>query len=110
MQFLWKNNSWELALLSKGKKIIGCKWVYAKKEEFSNKKDIHYKARFIAKGCAQKVGIDCNEVFSPIIKHSLIRTFLTFVARLNLELTQLDVKTKMFEVMFEEGITMFWSR
>ena len=31
MSSLYKNDTWELTELPKGKKIIGCKWVYAKK-------------------------------------------------------------------------------
>ena len=32
MQSLQKNDTWTLAYLPKGKRVIGCKWVYAKKE------------------------------------------------------------------------------
>jgi len=31
MNFLYKNDTWELSELPKGKKAIGCKWVFAKK-------------------------------------------------------------------------------
>jgi len=31
MGSLYKNDTWELTELPKGKKAIGCKWVYAKK-------------------------------------------------------------------------------
>ena len=52
MQSLKKNKTWKLAQLPKGKKAIGCKWVFAKKEEFSNKEDVGYKTRLVAKGFA----------------------------------------------------------
>ena len=63
MQSLVKNHTWKLAKLPKGKKAIGCKWVYAQKEGFPSKNDVRYKARLVAKGYAQKEGIDYNEVF-----------------------------------------------
>ena len=37
MQSLVKNHSWKLARLPKGKKTIGCKWVYAQKEGFPSR-------------------------------------------------------------------------
>ena len=30
---LYKNQTWELIQFPKGKKVIGCKWVYAKMED-----------------------------------------------------------------------------
>ena len=43
-----KNHTWKLVILPKGKKEIGCKWVYAQKEGFPNKNDVFYKARLVA--------------------------------------------------------------
>jgi len=53
MSSLHKNDSWELTELPKGKKKIGCKWVYAKKQESLNEDIVRYKARLVAKGYAQ---------------------------------------------------------
>nr|GEV96682.1 retrovirus-related Pol polyprotein from transposon TNT 1-94 [Tanacetum cinerariifolium] len=63
MQSFQKSQTWELTNLLEGKKAIGCKWMYAKKEGFSGQDDVRYKARLVAKGYAQKEGIDYNEVF-----------------------------------------------
>ena len=76
----------EIGQSSEGKKEIGCKWVFAKKERFPNQEDVRYKARLVAKGYAQKEGIDHNKVFSLVVKHSSIRVLLALVAQLNLEL------------------------
>ena len=37
LKSLYKNDTWELTRLPKGKKAIGCKWVYAKKQNLSKK-------------------------------------------------------------------------
>ena len=103
---LHKNQTWRLTSLPKGKKAIGCKWVYAKKEGFPDKSGVRYKARLVAKGYAQKEGIDYNEVFSPVVKHSSIRILLALVAQLDLELVQLDVKTAFLHGDLEEEIYM----
>ncbi|GJV12794.1 transposable element [Tanacetum coccineum] len=106
MQSLQKNQTWELTNLPEGKKAIGCKWVYAKKEGFPGQDDVRYKARLVAKGYAQKEGIDYNEVFSPVVKHSSIRILLALVAHLDLELVQMDVKTAFLHGDLEEEIYM----
>ena len=105
IQSLMMNHTWKLdRLLPKGKKEIGCKWVYAQKEGFPSKNDVRYKARLVAKGYAQKEGIDYNEVFSLVVKHSSIRILLALVAQFNMELVQMDVKTTFLHGDLEEEI------
>nr|GEV64986.1 retrovirus-related Pol polyprotein from transposon TNT 1-94 [Tanacetum cinerariifolium] len=55
---------------------------------------------------AQKEGIDYNEVFSPMVKHSSIRILLALVAQLDLELVQMDVKTAFLHGALEDEIYM----
>ncbi|KAE8678648.1 hypothetical protein F3Y22_tig00111402pilonHSYRG00027 [Hibiscus syriacus] len=106
MQSLQKNQTWKLASLPKGKKAIGCKWVYAKKDGFPDKNNIRYKARLVAKGYAQTEGVDYNEVFSPVVKHSSIIILLALVAQLDLELVQMGVKTAFLHGDLDEEIYM----
>jgi hypothetical protein len=106
MQSLYKNEIWELVQLPKGKKAIGCKWVYTKKKGSTEKEkdDIRFKARLVAKGYTQKEGIDYNEVFSPVVKYSSISVLLALVAQFDLELVQLDMKTAFLHGDLEEDI------
>jgi len=80
MSSLHKNDTWELTELPKGKKAIGCKWVYAKKWGSLKEDIVRYKARLVAKGYVQREGIDYNEAFSYVVKHSSIRILLAMVA------------------------------
>ncbi|XP_027166055.1 uncharacterized protein LOC113766022 [Coffea eugenioides] len=73
---LHKNHTWRLTSLPKGKKAIGCKWVYAKKEGSPGQNDVRYKIRLVAKGYAQKEGVDYNELFSLVVKHFSIRDLI----------------------------------
>ncbi|KAE8656194.1 Early-responsive to dehydration stress protein (ERD4) isoform 1 [Hibiscus syriacus] len=106
MQSIQKNQTWKLTSLPKGKKAIGCKWVYAKKDGFPDNNNIRYKARLASKGYAQTEGVDYNEVFSPVVKHSSIIILLALVAQLDLELVQMDVKTAFLHGDLDEEIYM----
>jgi hypothetical protein len=48
------------------------------KEEDGGEK--RYKARLVVKGFTQKKGIDFDEIFSPVVKMTSIRTILSLVA------------------------------
>jgi len=51
---------------------------YKLKDEDGGKK--RYKARLVVNGFAQKNGIDFDEIFSPIVNMTSIRTILNLVA------------------------------
>ena len=65
----------------------------SRKKGPSEQGGIRFKVRLVAKGYSQKEGIDFNEVFSPIVRHTSIRVLLSIVAAQDLELEQMDVKT-----------------
>ena len=52
-----KNKTYELKDLPKGKRAIGCRWVFRKKLKTDGSID-RYKARLVAKGFKQQMGTD----------------------------------------------------
>ncbi|KAL0360591.1 UNVERIFIED_CONTAM: Copia protein [Sesamum radiatum] len=52
MEALRKNSTWEIVPLPKGKKTVGCRWVYTVKLKPDGSID-RYKARLVAKGYTQ---------------------------------------------------------
>ena len=83
MDSLQKNQTYELVKLPKGMKALKNKWVFKLKNDG---KQVKYKARLVVKGFQQKKGIDFDEIFSPVVKMSSIRTVLGLVVSLDLEL------------------------
>jgi hypothetical protein len=65
-----------------------------------------YKARLVVKGFTQKKVIDFDEIFSPFVKMTSIRTILCLVVVEDLHLEQLDVKIDFLHGDLEEEIYM----
>jgi lipocalin len=57
MESLKKNQTWALVQLPKGKRAIGCKWVYKRTPAVTEKEGEKFKARLVAKGYSQHKGI-----------------------------------------------------
>lgn len=106
MESLSKNSTWELVRLPLGRKIITCRWVFKRKEGITAAEGVKYKARVVARGFSQREGVDYNEIFSPVVRHTSIRVLLAMVAHQDLELEQLDVKTAFLHGELEEEIYM----
>ena len=86
MELIEKNGTWDLVKFPKDKKPIRCKWIFKRKETMCPSELARYKARLVAKGYSQISGIDFNDVFSPVVKHSSIHTLLSIVAVHDFEL------------------------
>ena len=96
-----ENHTFDLVKLPQGKKALRNKWVYRLKTE-NNGSQLRYKALLVVKGFNQKKDIDFEQNFSLVVKMSSISVALGLVARLNLEVGQLDVKTAFLHGDLEE--------
>ncbi|WJZ81428.1 hypothetical protein VitviT2T_001271 [Vitis vinifera] len=106
IQSLHKNQTWNLVELPKGKRAIGCKWVYKKKEAVLEKEGEKFKTHLVAKGYSQRKGVDYDEIFSLVVKHTSIRTVLGLVAHFDMQLEEMDVKTVFLHGDLEELVYM----
>ncbi|GJT00374.1 retrotransposon protein, putative, ty1-copia subclass [Tanacetum coccineum] len=106
MSSLKKNHTWELVDQPPGQKLLSCKWLYKIKEGIKGVQKPRYKARLVARRFTQRAGIDYNEVFSHVVRHTSIRVILSLTACEDYELEQLDVKTAFLHGNLEETIYM----
>jgi hypothetical protein len=60
---IMKNDVWEVVPRPEGKWVVGSRWIYKVKHVVDGSVE-KYKACFIAKGFAQKEGVDYEETFS----------------------------------------------
>jgi hypothetical protein len=65
-------------------------WVY-KSKTYASRAVSRYKARFVAKGCSQREGLDYTETFSPVSRLAILRIFFSIAAARDLKLGGLDI-------------------
>ncbi|MCO5548280.1 hypothetical protein L7F22_001737 [Adiantum nelumboides] len=95
------NKTWELMPLPKGKKAIGCKWVYKVKHKADGTIE-RYKARVIAKEYAQTYGIDYEETFAPVAKMATICTVIVVAIAKGWFMHQIDVKNAFLQGSYKK--------
>ena len=102
---LIKNKTWKLVELPPGRKAIGYKWVFKLKHNVDGRVE-RLKARIVAKGYAQKYGIDYDEISSPVVRFYSIRLLLTFAVQHDFLIHQMDVETAFLNGKLDEEIYM----
>jgi hypothetical protein len=85
---------------------LGCKWVFKRKEAVLEKGGEKFKARLVAKGYSKQKGVDYEEIFFPVVRHTSIRVVLALVAHYDMALEQMDVKTSFLHGDLKEQIYM----
>nr|GEZ33813.1 retrovirus-related Pol polyprotein from transposon TNT 1-94 [Tanacetum cinerariifolium] len=83
---------WELVGRLLCKNIINMKWLWKNKRDEENTV-IRNKSRLVAKGYAQKEGIDFEESFAPVAQLEDVRLFIAYDAYKSFTVYQMDVKT-----------------
>ena len=73
------------------KTVISSRWIYDLKPGMHN--EPRYKARFVARGCHQKLGRDYAETFAPTAKMTSIRMLMQIASKHNMSVSQMDVKS-----------------
>jgi hypothetical protein len=103
MASITENNTWEMSSLPRGHKAIGLKWVFNVKRDAAGEL-IKYKARLIAKGYAQRQGVDFEEVFAPVARMETVRFLLALAAHSGWEVHHMDVKSAFLNGVLSEEV------
>ena len=104
-QALMHNNTWKLVPRPHKRLVIGCNWIYKTKPSVDGTPH-KYKARLVAKGFLQEGGIDCHEIFSPVIKVTAIRLLLSLGISQKWHIRQLDISNAFLHGDLHELIYM----
>nr|GEW46476.1 hypothetical protein [Tanacetum cinerariifolium] len=83
---------WELVDKRLCKNVINMKWLWKNKHDEENTV-IRNKSRLVAKGYAQKEGVDFEESFAPVARLEVVWLFIAYAAHKSFTVYQMDVKT-----------------
>nr|GFC48241.1 Gag-Pol polyprotein [Tanacetum cinerariifolium] len=81
---------WELVDRPLCKNVINMKWLWKNKRDEENTVN---KSRLVAKGYAQKEGVDFKESFPPVARMEAVRLFIVYAAHKSFTVYQMDIKT-----------------
>ena len=104
LQSFEDNDAWELVDVPSDATIVQCKWVLNKKFDVTD--EVRYRARLVAKGFTQKRGIDYEDTFSPVVKHSTLRMLFALSVQWGMDINHLDVTTAFLNGHLKENIYM----
>ncbi|GJZ84691.1 retrotransposon protein, putative, ty1-copia subclass [Tanacetum coccineum] len=93
----------ELILVDR--KDVGIKWLFKKKTDMEDNVHTH-KARLVATGFTQTIGVDYEETFSPVANIKAIRILIDIATFYDYEIWQMDVKIAFLNGYLDEDIYM----
>ncbi|GKE72506.1 retrovirus-related pol polyprotein from transposon TNT 1-94 [Tanacetum coccineum] len=85
------------------KNVINMKWIWKNKRDEENTV-IRNKAHLVAKGYAQKEGIDFEESFAPVARLEVVRLFVAYAAHKSFPIYQRDVKIAILNGPLKEEV------
>ncbi|GJV15187.1 ankyrin repeat-containing domain, PGG domain protein [Tanacetum coccineum] len=102
---LVKNGTWLLVPRPTGVNMVRSMWLFKHKFHADGTLS-RYKARLVANGSSQQLGVDFDETFSPVVKPATIRTVLSLVVSRKWPIHQLDVKNAFLNGDLSETVYM----
>ncbi|GJZ18524.1 ribonuclease H-like domain-containing protein [Tanacetum coccineum] len=102
---LVKNGTWLLVPRPAGVNMIRSMWLFKHKFHADDTLS-RYKARLVANGSSQQLGVDFDDTFSLVVKPAIIRMVLRLVVSRKWPIHQLDVKNAFLNGDLSETVYM----
>nr|GEZ37958.1 hypothetical protein [Tanacetum cinerariifolium] len=90
---------WELVDRPLCTNVINLKWLWKNKRDEENNV-IRNKSRLVAKGYAQKEGVDFEGSFAPVARLEAVMLFIAYAAHKSFTVYQMDVKTTLKKALY----------
>ena len=103
MKKFTKLEVWEPVKPFPGVKALGCRWVFAIKPGTQGGPET-FRARYVAKGFNQKLGIDCNENYAPTASLNTLRLLISLANKMNYPTATFDVSSAYLYSPIEEEV------
>ncbi|CAI7862077.1 unnamed protein product [Closterium sp. NIES-54] len=87
----------------KGRRVLSGIWVFRVKTAADGTIE-RFKARWVVRGYDQKYGIDLDQTFEPVSRHTSVRILLTITTARHLPLRQIDVKNAFLYALVDSVI------
>jgi hypothetical protein len=75
-EVLLTNQTWDLVPRSSGCNVVIGKWIWTIKHRADGTLE-RYKVRWVLRGFTQRLGVDYDETFRPVVKPATVRTVLS---------------------------------
>ncbi|GJX83235.1 ribonuclease H-like domain-containing protein [Tanacetum coccineum] len=102
---LVKNGTWLLVARPACVNMVRSMWLFKHKFHADGTLS-RYKARLVANGSSQQLGVDFDETFSPVVKPATVRTVLSLAVSRKWPIHQLDVKNAFLNGDLSETVYM----
>ena len=105
MSSIENNDTWILEAPQQGVNAIENRWIFTNNTDASGALT-RRRARLVAKGFSQRIGIDFNTTFASVASYTTLRSLLSVIASQSLAYLQVDVKSAFLNCLLEETIFM----
>ena len=99
------NDTFKFVKKPKGASLVSCKWVYSVKTNDDGTID-RFKARLVARGFTQELGLDYTETFSPTVRKEILRMFFAICVQKRWQIHTMDVDNAFVTATLQELIYM----